>query len=138
MSVRANERSASQMEFINSAHELEIFTIKLALRENVIPKRYRYVLAKPLCESARLINQYITMANELIPKDSKEYKIRHAYQRRALAEMRNYFELMRIASEILSIKRSTLEEWTKIANKESKAMRGWIQSDSKRYESLTF
>ncbi len=51
MSVRVNERKESEAEFLNTAHELELMTIRLSVRENAIPKRYRYILGQKLCDS---------------------------------------------------------------------------------------
>lgn len=136
MSVRANKRKASQMEFINSAHELEMYTIRLSVRENAIPKRYRYILGKPLCDAARRLNQYVIYANSIYPKIKGDYELRSHYQQMALAELQNIFELMRIVSELLPIKGTVLSEWTGIARKEDKALRSWIASDKTRYQGL--
>ena len=124
------------MEFVNSAHELELLTIKISMRETAIPKRYRYVLARPLCESARQINQCITYANSIVPKTADEYYRRKSFQKRALNEIKNYLELMRLTTELLPIKASTITEWSNAAYKEYKAVTAWTQADAKRYAHL--
>ena len=67
MSVRVDQRKESQCEFLNTAHELEKYTIQLSMRENAIPKRYRFTLGLPLCNAARSLNQNITYANSIYP-----------------------------------------------------------------------
>lgn len=136
MSVLVQNRKESQAEFINTAHEIEKLTIRLSMRENAIPKRYRYFLAQPLVCSARALNQYITYANAIFPKTQEEYRIRQKYQKRAMLEVKNLLELMRLASELLPIKNTVLEEWTRKVVLEENVLRKWTQADKKRYAEL--
>ena len=136
MSVLAGKRAESKMEFLNTAHELELQTIKMTMRENTIPKRYRYVLGRPLTDSARTLNQCIVYANGIFPKSKEEYELRRSHQKRALLEIQNMFELMRIATELLPIKSTVLEEWVKLVTLEETLLRKWIQADRQRYKDL--
>ena len=124
------------MEFLNTAHELELQTIRMTMRENAIPKRYRYVLGRPLTDSARALNQYIIYANGIYPTKKEEYELRRNYQKRAVLEIQNMFEIMRIATELLPIKNTVLEEWIKLATLEETLLRKWIQADRQRYKDL--
>ena len=124
------------MEFLNTAHELELQTIRMTMRENAIPKRYRYVLGRPLTDSARALNQYIIYANGIYPTKKEEYELRRNYQKRAVLEIQNMFEIMRIATELLPIKNTVLEEWIKLAALEETLLRKWIQADRQRYKDL--
>lgn len=136
MSVRVDQRKESQCEFLNTAHELEKYTIQLSMRENAIPKRYRFTLGLPLCNAARSLNQNITYANSIYPTTKAEYEMRRTYQLKARAELQNLFELMRIATELLPIKNSVVEEWVRMAHTEDVVLRKWIQSDKQRYKDL--
>ena len=136
MSVRVDQRKESQCEFLNTAHELEKYTIQLSMRENAIPKRYRVTLGLPLCNAARSLNQNITYANSIYPTTKAEYEMRRTYQLKARAELQNLFELMRIATELLPIKNSVVEEWVRMAHTEDVVLRKWIQSDKQRYKEL--
>lgn len=124
------------MEFLNTAHELELQTIRMTMRENAIPKRYRYVIGRPLTDSARALNQYIIYANGIYPTKKEEYELRRNYQKRAVLEIQNMFEIMRIATELLPIKNTVLEEWIKLATLEETLLRKWIQADRQRYKDL--
>lgn len=134
--VRLLDRKESTAEFLNTAHELEILTIKISMRENAIPKRYRYTLGQPLMTSARTLNQYITYANGIYPHTQEEYQQRRKYQIRAAVEMKNLWELMRIASELLPIKDTVLTEWAQKAYLEENVLRKWMQADKQRYKDL--
>lgn len=136
MSVLAGKRAESKMEFLNTAHELELQTIRMTMRENAIPKRYRYVLGRPLTDSARTLNQYIVYANGIFPTKKAEYEVRRKYQKRAMLEIQNMLELMRITTELIPIKNTVLEEWVKLATLEENLLRKWIQADRQRYKDL--
>ena len=136
MSVLAGKRAESKMEFLNTAHELELQTIRMTMRENAIPKRYRYVLGRPLTDAARTLNQYITYANGIFPTKKAEYEVRRKYQKRAMLEVQNMLELMRITTELIPIKNTVLEEWVKLATLEENLLRKWMQADRQRYKDL--
>lgn len=136
MSVRSDKRNESSLEFLNTAHELEKLTMTLTLRESAIPKRYRYILGQPLCESARLINKYIVYANSIFPKTQEEYEMRKRYQKQARIELFNYSELMRLATELLPIKGGVIEEWTTLERREEIVLKRWMESDRQRFKDL--
>ena len=136
MSVLAGKRAESKMEFLNTAHELELQTIRMTMRENTIPKRYRYVLGRPLTDSARTLKQYIVNAKGIFPTKKAEYEVRRKYQKRAMLEVQNMLELMRITTELIPIKNTVLEEWVKLATLEENLLRKWIQADRQRYKDL--
>jgi hypothetical protein len=140
MGVRARDRGQSEVEFLNTAHELEMFTIRAAHNENVIPKRYRLTLGKDLMTSVRTIHANIVYANSLNPLNVKDeeqrahtYQLRYDHQKRAYIELQNLFAIMRIVSEILPEKDTVLEEWTGLVLKEESVLKAWIASDKKRF-----
>ena len=133
MSVLKRFQKPSEVEFLNTAHELEMHTI---LASKQIPKTYTFTLKLPLCESARKINQYIRYANSIFPAPNRDdfeqlRSTRRSYQRAAQIEIQNYLEIMRVVSEILPIK--NLEEWVGYAVREADLVKAWIESDKKRY-----
>jgi hypothetical protein len=140
MGVRARDRGQSEVEFLNTAHELEMFTIRAAHNENVIPKRYRLTLGKDLMTSVRTIHANIVYANSLNPLNVKDeeqrahtYQLRYDRQKRAYIELQNLFAIMRVVSELLPVKDTVLEEWTGLVLKEEKVLKAWIASDKKRF-----
>jgi len=136
MSVRSDKRSESSVEFINTAHELEVLTIKLTMRENAIPKRYRYILGQPLCEATRRLNAYIIYANSIYPKSKEEYQRRRSFQESAWMELKNIFELMRITTELLPMKNTVATEWVNMAYREERVLKKWMESDKQRFKEL--
>ena len=126
------------MEFLNSAHNLELFTIERSVKD--IPKTYTFILRVPLCESARTINKLVTYANSIFPDSIKDQEQKNRmiskrleYQRMAVMEIQNMLEILTIASERIPIKDTVLCEWTELILKEEKAIKNWHEADKKRY-----
>ena len=132
--VLARFRGESIMEFQNTAHELEKATIEFT--KKYIPKAYTFKITNPLCASARLINQYVMYANEIFPTNNEEYLERKRFMKKAKIEIKNYLEILRIASEILPIKDSALEIVVGHAYVEESSLKGVIEADRKRFSKL--
>ena len=136
MSVLARNRSISAMEFLNTAHELEKFTIEACHRENVIPKRYRLSKGKDLMESAKIVNNNVIYANSVFPRTKAEYQRRIKFQKRAIMEIQIMLKDLRLLSEILPISDSVLEKWTGYLINEEGYIKAWMQSDRGRFDKL--
>ena len=136
MSVLARNRSTSAMEFLNTAHELEKFTIEACHRENVIPKRYRLSKGKDLMESAKIVNNNVIYANSVFPRTKAEYQRRIKFQKRAIMEIQIMLKDLRLLSEILPISDSVLEKWTGYLINEEGYIKAWMQSDKRRFDKL--
>ena len=136
MSVLARNRSTSAMEFLNTAHELEKFTIEACHRENVIPKRYRLSKGKDLMESAKIVNNNVLYANSVFPRTKAEYQRRIKFQKRAIMEIQIMLKDLRLLSEILPISDSVLEKWTGYLINEEGYIKAWMQSDRGRFDKL--
>lgn len=136
MSVLARNRSTSAMEFLNTAHELEKFTIEACHRENVIPKRYRLSKGKDLMESAKIVNNNVIYANSVFPRTKAEYQRRIKFQKRAIMEIQIMLKDLRLLSEIPPISDSVLEKWTGYLINEEGYIKAWMQSDKGRFDKL--
>lgn len=136
MSVLVGNRSTSAMEFLNTAHELEKFTIEACHRENVIPKRYRLSKGKDLMESAKIVNNNVIYANSVFPRTKAEYQRRIKFQKRAIMEIQIMLKDLRLLSEILPISDSVLEKWTGYLINEEGYIKAWMQSDRGRFDKL--
>ena len=124
------------MEFLNTAHELEKFTIEACHRENVIPKRYRLSKGTDLMESAKIVNNNVIYANSVFPRTKAEYQRRIKFQKRAIMEIQIMLKDLRLLSEILPISDSVLEKWTGYLINEEGYIKAWMQSDRGRFDKL--
>lgn len=130
MSVLKKNRGISEMEFLNSAHELELFTVQRASHD--IPKAYTFTLKMPLCESARAINKYLIYANSIYPQSMEDFDQRRQYQRAAVCEIQNMLAILRLTSELLPIKDAALEHWTGLLLTIERLTKRWAKSDRER------
>lgn len=124
------------MEFLNTAHELEKYTIEACHRENVIPKRYRLTKGRELMESAKIINNNVIYANSIFPQNKADYQRRIKFQNRAILEIQIMLKDLRLLSEMLPIKDSVLEQWTGLLIGEEGNIKAWMKSDKGRFGKL--
>ena len=57
------------MEFIHTARELQIYSIKKCSN---FPKRYTFYISQPIANSATRIHEYVKMANSVYPTNAHE------------------------------------------------------------------
>ena len=67
--VYAKDRKESPMEVITIAREIYLITYRLCMNERIIPKRHRYMVAKPIIEVASNIVDNINKANSIFPRN---------------------------------------------------------------------
>lgn len=126
------------MEFLNTAHELEKFTIEVCHRETAIPKKYRLTLGRSLMESARTIHNSIIYANSIYPTCPADLDLRRGYQNAAIREIQIMLKDLRLLFELkMPISDASLETWTGYLLKEEKLVKAWRSSDKKRFTFIT-
>lgn len=85
MSVVKSKRGESDMEFVHTARELQIYTIKKCVG---FPKRYTFYVSQPIANSATRIHQYTKMANSIYPTNPHEVQMRRDYLLKTNAELK--------------------------------------------------
>ena len=133
MSVLASKRGRSAMEFMNTAFELEKFTMTAVHRENVIPKRYRLTKGMDLMNSARIIGNNVVYANSIFPHNKEDYQRRISFQKRAILEIQIMLKDLRLITEVLPVKECTTKEWTRLLLLEEDCIKSWMKSDKARF-----
>ena len=69
MSVPAGERNLSSAQFVYDAFKLYKLALRICLS---MPKRYTYMIAQPLLEKARYLNNLCVQGNSIFPIKYKE------------------------------------------------------------------
>lgn len=134
MSVVRSERAVSELEFLNNARKLEIFTIQKCV--NAIPKRYTFFIANKLADSATAVYSYVKKGNSIYPINAHEVQIRRDYFLRAHAELQSLVSQLEIAYEIVHFDMKILKEWAKLINDEIMLIKAVIKKDKERYKNL--
>lgn len=133
MSVIKSKRSESEMEFIHTARQLQIHSIKKCAS---FPKRYTFYISQPIANSATRIHQYVKMANSIYPLNKHEVQIRRDYLLRANAELQSLISQLEVAHELLGIDVDALKYWMELVEKEIRLVKALMKKDRARYKHL--
>lgn len=133
LSVVKSKRSESEIEFIHTARELQIHTIRKCTS---FPKRYTFYVSQPLAACATRIHEYVKCANSIYPTNQHEAQIRRDYMLRANAELNNLVSQIEVADELFGIEANKMKFWMEIVEREMRLVKGAMKKDKERYKDL--
>ena len=133
MSVIRSKRSESEMEFIHTARELHMHTIRKCVG---FPKRYTFYVGQPIAACAERIHGYAKCANSIYPTNQHEAQLRRDYLLKANAELNNLVSQVELAGELFGIESSAMEYWMRLIDKEIRLVKGAMKKDRERYKDL--
>lgn len=133
MTVVKSKRGESKMEFLHTARELQIYTIKKCAS---FPKRYTFYLSQPIANSATRIYQYTKMANSIYPTNPHEVQMRRDYLLRANAELNSLVSQIEVAHEAFGLEERIMEFWMDIVDRELRLLKGTLNTDRERYKDI--
>ncbi|MGN0489321.1 MAG: hypothetical protein ACI4HO_08680 [Ruminococcus sp.] len=131
MSVIKSKRSTSRLEFLATARELELYTIRTCA--SALPKRYTFYIGQEM--SALSVQIYIAVKranryNLNVPEEAKKRRelfLKAASLTGALAAQ------IELVNELnIGLKMSRLEEWARLADRESYLISAVMKSDNQR------
>lgn len=135
MSVKAVDRSESQMEFLKNARDIEISFIKTMASR---PKRYRFFYQKMIDIAIDSLNHlkkgnsiYVEVREDAIMR-MQEFKMALADDQALISQMEIIYYLFK--DEGMSM--NQIKETTEMIDKEINLIRGLLKSDRTRYKSL--
>lgn len=134
MSVPKPQRSVSDMEFIRTARELQIFTIR---RCKSFPKRFSFYVSIPLANAATRVYENVKRGNSIYPTNSHEVQMRRDCFLQANAELYSIVSQIEIAEELFNVDREVIHQWVQLVDKEITLIKGVMDADKKRYKSLS-
>ena len=134
MTVVRSKRAESEMEFVHTARELQIYTIQKCVG---FPKRYTFYLSQPISTSATHIHQYVKMANSIYPINAHEVQMRRDYLLRANAELNSLVSQIEVAHEMFGLEPNVMKYWMDIVEKEIRLVKGTMKKDRERYKNIT-
>ena len=121
------------MEFVHTARELQIYTIKKCIS---FPKRYTFYISQPISEAATHIHQLVKMANSIYPLNAHEAQIRRDYLLRANAELNSLISQIEVAHELFGLEHNVMKFWMDIVDREIRLVKGTLKKDRERYKNL--
>ena len=133
VSVVKSKRAESDMEFLHTARELQIYTIR---RCTGFPKRYTFYLSQPISNCATRIHEYVKCANSIYPTNQHEAQLRRDYLLKANAELNSLVSQAEVACEIFGMDPDSLAYWMDIIDREIRLVKGTMKKDKDRYKNL--
>lgn len=133
MSVVKSNRSASDLQFLYTARELQIYSIKKCVG---FPKRYTFYVSQPLANIATRIHEDVKKGNSIYPTNQHEAQIRIDCFLKAKAELNNMVSQIEVAKEIFDIEPEAIKHWMGLISSEIKLVSAVIKSDRGRYKNL--
>lgn len=140
MSVLKSRRKESSVQFLDTAREIEVYTIKQCSR---FPKRYMFLLTKDLVELSKSIYNNTKSANSIYPTNKEEFLIRMEYNLGANCDLQCLISQLDVAKEFITttekekpIKSKVFEDWAELLIEEQRLLSGLKKADRERYKDL--
>jgi hypothetical protein len=133
MSVPRSARATSDMQFLLTARELRIFTIR---RCAAIPKRYTFYVAVPLSDLSKEIYGHVKRGNSIYPTNQHEAQLRKDEFIYAVAVLQDLVSELEADAELIQIEERHMKEWMELVNREINLIKAVIKSDKARYKDL--
>lgn len=135
MSVLKSQRGQSGVQFLDTAYDLHVMSIRNCLK---IPKRLTFYLSTNIVQAAADCHSLVKSANSVYPTNQHEAQMRRDYLIRANNAVQTLLSLLDILWGFRpeGITEKTMEIWIDKAVKEVKLIAGIKESDKKRYANL--
>jgi hypothetical protein len=140
MSVLKSRRSKSRIQYLDTARELEIYTIKQCSR---FPKRFMFLITKDIVSLATAIYNNVRAANSISVLTLNDANMRHEYITKANCHLQCLISQLDIAHEFISItekrkpiKSNVWTRWAKLITDETKLLDILSENDKKEYNNL--
>lgn len=140
MSVLKSKRGESAMQFLETARELEIYTIKQCAK---FPKRFMFLITKDIVALAKAVYNNVKAANSIYPSNGHEVQTRRDYIITANCHLQCLISQLDIAREFITttdgnkpIQSKVWQTWLDLITEEARLLASLKNSDAKRYKDL--
>ncbi len=138
MSVPGSQRGESKAEFLNSAYDLHVMTIKLCMK---MDKRLTLLLKQEICHWAAECHAHAKAANSVFPRNKMDAQKRRDHLTEANCAVQALYSLLDVAKGLnqitaTKVTENELTEWLDLAAAEAKLLAAVKESDLERYKDL--
>jgi hypothetical protein len=126
----------SELMVVVVAQDLVDETLRLLCKEELFPKKSRWLMAQEIAKTANRFLNWVVYANGIVVDTPELASERHNAQRRAVAWCKALNSGMEGARRHYKFSADYLKNWAHIYNHEKKLLTAWISSDKKRYGNL--
>lgn len=133
--MREKEKKPTQKnKAIRAADALTAETLRTLCRENVFPKRSRWLIAQPIADLINAFHSEIMVANEIKVETYGLMIERFNHQTLAVAYLEAANIKMSLALTVLDLDANKLDAWAHKFNETRREVMGWRSGDRRRYE----
>lgn len=133
MSVIKSKRNESDMQFLDTAFQLYIYSVQQCVK---FPKRYTFYVSQEISHTASEIHRKVKCANSVFPTNAHEFQIRRDYFLEAYADTQSLISQINAATELFQISGSILTRWMELIQSELHLLKGIMKKDKARYKNL--
>lgn len=136
-SVHKRLRKETELQFMQTAWELQFELTKFVMREKNLPKKWRLVLGCPIVEKVDELVDNLTYANCIYPTSISDVELREKYQQMAVAncwQLQN--KLVRMIECVETVKIEKMENVINLLSDAESLIKKWKKSDKERYKKL--
>lgn len=131
MSVIKSKRSVSGVQFLDTARELQMFTMRTCVK---FPKRYTFFITNSIVQCAVNIHGFVKKGNSIFPSNAHDVQLRHEQFVMANAELQNLISQIGIAYDTFPIVDKTIKQWMELIEKEISLIKNVIKKDKERFK----
>lgn len=133
MSVIKSKRNQSDVQFIQTAKDLEEFTLEQCLK---FPKRYPFLLTNKIMDYSSSVLDCVTLANNIFPKTKAEASQRRQLFLTARGTLKSMIPQIDIAYKKFPIKDNAMIHWMELIDTELHLITGIMKKDKQRFKDL--
>lgn len=119
MAVLKSNRNESQLQFLDTARDLEIFTLRNCVK---FPKRYTFFITTEIVRLSQSVFNNVKAANSIFPSGELEVQLRRDYLTKANCDLQCLISQLDVAKEMFGeeVKSNTWCSWMDLIEKEAK------------------
>lgn len=136
MSVPKGQQADGKLLVNELARDLAVYTIQITSNQKVFTPQFQTALTNEIVRTATSIHKFAWTANNIMvraPNGREQYALRRKNQEMAAAECNNLISLIDIAKPLFHLDTKRCRYWGKKTLEVRNKIRGWMESDAKRY-----
>jgi uncharacterized Fe-S center protein len=133
MSVRVSERSQGDLDVIVKAKQMAVHTAETTNNTNYFPKRYRLTITDKIVDKSFEIFTLLYEANEIYPRNKRDFEERQRNQRRAMACCRMLVAMIDVSKTLFHLPADKVSYWTKLVVEVRYMTAAWYKKELDRF-----
>lgn len=133
MSVLKSKRGESSAQFLETARELELYTLRQCVK---FPKRYTFFITNEIVRLSQEVLNGVKSANSIYPTNPIEAQLRRNYFIEAYCSLQNLISQLSIAKELFGtiFEAKIWTNWLDLIESEAKMITAIKKSDKERFK----